>query len=118
MVNVGSPVEFDKNEREPHIGTGSQTIEPADTEECIFEGAGHEGLHLLRREARRLGQDSDGRLRHVGEHLDRKLCRGAQPQRNDQRGETKNDRPIAERPDDHLVEHFSGKRYNRSHSDA
>ena len=99
-VDVGAPVEFREDQREPDIGIRAQAIQPADALHGGFERLRNEHLDLLRREAGALGEDRHRRLRHVRQHLDRQLAQRLKTQHEQQQRGGQDDGPMLEREAD------------------
>jgi hypothetical protein len=73
LVDVGVPAELGIDEREGHVRVRAQAGEAGHAHERAFDGLGDTRLDFLRREAGSFGQDDDGGLGQVGQHLDGQL---------------------------------------------
>jgi hypothetical protein len=105
VIDVRSPAELGKDEREADIRIGAKSIKPANSLHGAFERLRDECLDFLRSKAGCFGQDRDRGLRHVWQHLDRQLRECLPPKQQHHQRRHENERTMMQGKADELVQH-------------
>ena len=104
-VDVGSPIKFGPDNREPDAGRRADTPHVAGPVHGRFDGEGDQRLDFLGSQAVRLGHDGDRGPIEVRKDVDRQLRRlpGAVDHQHD--GHRQHEDPVLEARGDNMVEH-------------